>query len=62
MSRITCPCLNINVYAATIDWRRYPVPANRLFSQEDIVVGKDNVLYEINLDVAGIIVVSYSSL
>ena len=64
MARLTCSCLNINVHSASTEWQDNPIHLNKLVSDEwkdDLVIGngKDDILYEITLDVAGIVIVSY---
>ena len=62
MARLTCPCLNVNVFAAVkpSDWRSNRIPSAKLFRERCESV-KDDVLYEVNLDVAGIVIVSLAS-
>ena len=54
MARLACRCLNVSIFA-TGDWKANPIPASKLFSQGF----ESKTLYEVNLDVAGIVVVSY---
>lgn len=56
MARLACRCLNINVFVANNDWRSNPLPTSKLFSERCQL--KEDVAYEVNLDVAGIVVVS----
>lgn len=56
MARLACQCLNVNVSVAESDWKGNPVPTAKLFSEQYPVTGA--VVYEVNLDVAGIVVVS----
>lgn len=59
MARLTCRCLNISVFAAgkSGDWQNNPITTSKLFPEGHGQA--DGTLYEVNLDVAGIIVVSY---
>lgn len=56
MARLACRCLNINVFVTSSDWKSNPVPTSKLFS--DLCPVKEDVAYEVNLDVGGVIVVS----
>lgn len=57
MARLACPCLNINIFSKTSEWQSNPVRAVKLFPEGCKSV-KEDLLYEVNLDVAGVIVVS----
>lgn len=56
MARLACQCLNVSVFVNKSDWKSNPVPTAKLFSEQCSVTS--DVVYEVDLDVAGIVVVS----
>lgn len=58
MARLCCGCLNITVHV-TGDWTANATPTSSLFSQAypHPLLASNKLLYEVQLDVAGIIVV-----
>lgn len=63
MARLSCRCLNVSVFVTNCDWQSNPLPASKLFSGDCNL--KEDVVYEVNLDVAGIVkevgVLAYSA-
>lgn len=55
--RVVCPCLNISVFTSARTWQNNPVASLKLFPDGCSDIKGDNV-YEVKLDVAGIVVVS----
>ena len=57
MDRLLCPCLNVSVSCSRSNggWRSRPTAALRLFPEGSISL---KVLYEVELDVAGVFAVS----
>ena len=55
MARVTCPCLNVSVFI-TGEWQGSPVSTGKLFPEGGVNV-EGGLVYEVNLDVAGIVVV-----
>ena len=53
MACLSCRCLNIQVFTANNEWWENPLPVSKLLSE---AVGCET-LYEVNLDVAGIVLV-----
>lgn len=61
MARLCCQCLNVTVNVAG-NWRANTVLISTLFSHPPHQLFADHkILYEVQLDVAGIIVVRYFS-
>ncbi len=53
MSRLSCLCLNVTIFTSGNDWRSTPIPT--LFPGVCEVIKDVETLYEVNLDVAGVV-------
>ncbi len=60
MALLTCSCLNVSVYITNNARQQAPIAIKNLFSGEceNVLRSGSGVLYEVDLDVAGIVVVS----
>ena len=60
MALLTCSCLNVSVYITNNARKQAPIAIKNLFSGEceNVLRSGSGVLYEVDLDVAGIVVVS----
>lgn len=63
MDRLLCPCLNVSVSCIHSNggWKGRPTEAQRLFPEvsRDRLVTGHCLLYEVDLDVAGVFAVSF---
>ena len=61
MSRLTCHCLNVAVNCKAVSWDSRPVDGSQLLPENSRHRLRHASLYEVELDLAGIAVVSQQS-